>query len=365
MKTVMLWVGTRPEAIKMCPLALALAKREGLRTVLGLTGQHRDLVTPVLEAFGVKASYDLSVMREGQGLSSLTAALLTGVEGVLRKERPALVLVHGDTASALACALAAFYERIPVWHVEAGLRTYDLAAPFPEEMNRQVIGRLSSLDFAPTERARENLLREGKSVDRVIVTGNTVADALAFTVRADFDHPLWWQVAGHPLVLFTCHRRENRERMGGLFTALRRVAAAFPRHRFLFPLHPDPAVREMAFRSLTGETNVILTESLDVVTLHNLLARCEMVVTDSGGLQEEALCLHRPVAVLREVTERPEGLLTGGAVLLGTHPEAVEEGLLRLLSHPAVIQKRAALPSPYGEAGASEIIADAVARFLG
>ncbi len=364
MKTVMLCVGTRPEAIKMCPLVRELRTRKEIRTVLCLTGQHRDMVAPVLDAFGVRADYDMAVMREGQGLSSLTAAVLMGMEGVLRETRPHLVLVHGDTASALACALAAFYEGIPVGHVEAGLRTYDLDAPFPEEMNRQVIGRLSTLDFPPTEGAREYLLREGKPSARVTVTGNTVADALAFTVREDFDHPLLHRTAGHPSVLFTCHRRENREKMGGIFSALRRVAAAFPRHRFLFPVHPSSEVRETAFRQLSGVENVILTEPLDVVTLHNLLARCELAVTDSGGLQEEALSLHKPVAVLREVTERPEGLLTGGAVLLGTHPEAVEEGLRRLLAHPEAIRKKAALPSPYGEAGACGIIADAVMGFL-
>jgi UDP-N-acetylglucosamine 2-epimerase (non-hydrolysing) len=275
-----------------------------------------------------------------------------------------LVLVHGDTASALACALAAFYEGIAVGHVEAGLRTYDPSAPFPEEMNRQIIGRLSSLDFPPTERARESLLREGKPSARVIVTGNTVADALAFTVKTSFEHPLLRQTEGHPLVLFTCHRRENRERMGGLFLALHRVATAFPDHRFLFPVHPAPLVREAACGALLGVANVILTDPLDVVALHNLLARCEMVVTDSGGLQEEALTLHKPVAVLREVTERPEGLFTGGAVLLGTHPEAVETGLRRLLAHPETLRKKAALPSPYGEAGACGIIADEVIRFL-
>jgi UDP-N-acetylglucosamine 2-epimerase (non-hydrolysing) len=317
-----------------------------------------------METFGVTAEHNLSVMREGQGLTALTARILTEVDEVLAAVKPSLVLVHGDTASAMASALAAFYRHIPVGHVEAGLRTHDLAAPFPEEFNRLTVGAISTLDFAPTEGARDNLLREGKAAERVFVTGNTVADAVAFTVREEFEHPLLSRTGGRSFVLVTCHRRENLPRLNEIFSALRAVAERFPDTVFLFPLHPNPAVREPAATLLGGVENILLTEPLPVAALHNLLARCEMVVTDSGGLQEEALTLGRPVAVLRDTTERPEGLQTGGAVLLGTEAEGIVTRLTALLRAPAEIKARAALPSPYGEAGACDKIVSRCIFFL-
>jgi len=363
MKPILLCFGTRPEAIKMCPLVLAFRRRE-IPVKVCLTGQHRELVTEVMMTFGVRADYDLAVMREGQGLAALTARILTGVDEVLAEIQPSLLLVHGDTTSAMAAALAAFYRHIPVGHVEAGLRTHDLSAPFPEEFNRLTVGALSTLDFAPTEGARANLLREGKAAERVFVTGNTVADAVAFTVREDFEHPLLSRMKERPFVLLTCHRRENLPRLAEIFLALRAVAERFPDIAFLFPLHPNPAVREPAERLFGGVDNVLLTEPLPVAVLHNLLARCEMVVTDSGGLQEEALTLGKPVAVLRDTTERPEGLQTGGAVLLGTEPRAIVSRLTALLREPDEIKARAALPAPYGGAGACDKIVSRCIFFL-
>lgn len=364
MKPVLFCFGTRPEAIKMCPLVLAFQRR-GIPVRVCLTGQHGRMADEVLETFGVRADDDLAVLREGQGLASLTARILTGVDAVLAETDPSLLLVHGDTSSAMAAALAAFYRRVPVGHVEAGLRTHDLSSPFPEELNRLTVGTISTLDFAPTRGARDHLLREGKSPDHVFVTGNTVADAVAFTVRGDFSCPLLDRLAGRPFVLVTCHRRENLPRLEEIFTALRTVAMQFPDTVFLFPLHPNPAVREPARRILGGMGNLLLTEALPVTVLHNLLARCEMVVTDSGGLQEEALTLGKPVAVLRDTTERPEGLKTGGAVLLGTEAEKIVSQLTALLQYPAEIRARAALPSPYGEAGACERIVEVCVDFLG
>jgi len=362
MKPILLCFGTRPEAIKMCPLILAL-REQRIPTKVCLTGQHRELTDEVMATFGVKADFDLAVMREGQGLAALTARILTGVDTVLAEVQPSLLLVHGDTTSAMAAALAAFYRRIPVGHVEAGLRTHDLSAPFPEEFNRLTVGAISTLDFAPTEGARDNLLREGKAAERVFVTGNTVADAVAFTVRENFEHPLMSRMAGRPFVLVTCHRRENLPRLEGIFSALRTVAKRFPDTVFLFPLHPNPAVREPAATLLEGVENILLTEPLPVAVLHNLLARCEMVVTDSGGLQEEALTLGKPVTVLRDTTERPEGLKTGGAVLLGTKPEGIVSRLSALLKDPTAIKARAALPSPYGKAGACEKVVEVCVDF--
>ncbi len=363
MKPVLFCFGTRPEAIKMCPLVLAFQRR-GLPARVCLTGQHGHMADEVMETFGVSADVNLAVMREGQGLASLTARILSGVEEVLGKVNPSLVLVHGDTTSAMAAALAAFYRHVPVGHVEAGLRTHNLAAPFPEEFNRLTVGMLSTLDFAPTEGARDNLLREGKTDDGILVTGNTVADAIAFTVRENFDHPLLSPIMGRPYILVTCHRRENLPCLGAIFSALRTVAARFPHTVFLFPLHPNPAVREPAAALLGKADNILLTEPLPVGVLHNLLARCEMVVTDSGGLQEEALTLGKPVAVLRDTTERPEGLKTGGAVLLGTDPQAIVTRLTALLREPDAIKARAALPSPYGAAGACEKIVARCSAFL-
>jgi len=364
MKPILLCFGTRPEAIKMCPLILAFQRR-GLPVRVCLTGQHGRMADEVMQTFGIRADYDLAVLREGQSLASLTARILTGVDEVLAEAEPSLLLVHGDTASAMAAALAAFYRHIPIGHVEAGLRTHDLSAPFPEEFNRLTVGALSTLDFAPTAGARANLLREGKAAERVFVTGNTVADAVAFTVREDFEHPLLSRMKKHPFVLVTCHRRENLPRLAEIFSALRTVAERFSDTVFLFPLHPNPAVREPAERLLGGADNLLLTEPLPVAVLHNLLARSEMVVTDSGGLQEEALTLGKPVAVLRDTTERPEGLQSGGAVLLGTEPRAIVSRLTALLREPTEIKVCAALPSPYGGEGASDKIVRECVDFLG
>lgn len=359
MKKVMLVFGTRPEAIKMCPLVAELRRREGLSVTVCVTGQHRQMLDGVLDTFSVVPDFDLSIMREGQSLFDVTRAVLGGMERVLSAARPDVVLVHGDTATAFATALACFYLRIPVGHVEAGLRTYDLAAPFPEEFDRRAVSIIAAYHFAPTAWARDNLLREGVPAASVFVTGNTGIDALAFTVREGYSHPLLSWSGGRRLILLTAHRRENLgEPMAGMFRAVRRVVEACSDIAVVCPVHRNPAVRRVTEAVLGGCPQIRLTEPQDVSDFHNLLARCYLVITDSGGIQEEAAALRKPVLVMRETTERPEGLHAGVLRLVGREEGHIAAEFRRLLDDPTTYRAMANAPNPYGDGTASRRIAD-------
>ena len=359
MKTVMLVFGTRPEAIKMCPLVNELKTRRELRTLVCVTGQHRDMLRQVLDCFQVTPDDDLDIMKEHQSLFDITGAVLEGMRGVLERRKPDLVLVHGDTSTTFAAALACFYLRIPVGHVEAGLRTYDLSAPYPEEFNRQAVSTLAEWHFAPTARSRDNLLREGKRADRIFVTGNTVIDALKTTVRRDYTHPVLEWAAGSRLVLLTAHRRENwGQPLHRIFRAIRRVVEAHPDVRVIYPVHLNPDIREAAEAELQDCERIRLMEPIDVLDCHNLMARSYLILTDSGGIQEEAPALGKPVLVLRDVTERPEGVEAGTLELVGTEEDRVAGAFTRLLDDPEAYRRMAHAENPYGDGQACRRIAD-------
>ena len=359
MKKILLVFGTRPEAIKMCPLVSELKSREGIRTAVCVTGQHKEMLNEVLSAFSVVPDYDLSVMKENQTLFDVTAAVLTQMEAVLEKEKPELVLVHGDTTSAFSAALACFYKKIPVGHVEAGLRTYDIQSPYPEEFNRRSVTLLSSLHFAPTEAARSNLLSEGVSPARVFVTGNTAVDALKTTVREDYTHPALLWAKGTRLLLFTAHRRESHGApLRAMLRAARKAVEQTEDVSLLFPMHKSPAVQKAARETLAGCPRVWLSEPLGVCDFHNLLARSYLVLTDSGGVQEEAAALSLPTLVMREVTERPEGVSAGALSLVGTSEEGIYQALMRLLTDKNAYARMTKAKNPYGDGNASRRIAD-------
>lgn len=360
MKNILLVFGTRPEAIKMCPVLQALRRDpDRFRTAVCVTGQHRRLLDGALSAFGVVPDYDLDLLREEQSLFHITRGVLDGLPPVLEKERPDLVLVHGDTTTAFAAALACYYTRIPVGHVEAGLRTYDPMAPWPEEFNRRAVDGVSRFCFAPTEVCRDNLLREGIRPERIFVTGNTVIDALHTTVRRDFTHPALDWAKDSRLLLVTVHRRESLgEPMRRIFRALRRITEAHPEVKAVYPVHPNPAVRAIAEEELAGCGRVRLIEPLDVPEFHNLLARSFLVLTDSGGIQEEAPALGVPALVAREATERPEGIGTGALRLTGTGEAEIFAACHELLTDPAAYQAMARAGSPYGDGSAARRIAD-------
>ncbi len=365
MKKVMLVFGTRPEAIKMCPLVKELQARPGLDTIVGVTGQHRQMLDQVLEAFGVAPDFDLSIMRADQSLEDITTSVLSRIKTPLAALRPDAVLVHGDTTTSFTAALAAFYAQIPVGHVEAGLRTHNLASPYPEEFNRQAVDILAQRLFAPTELAKRNLLEEGKPADRIVVTGNTAIDALRTTVRPDWRHPLLDWATGSRLVLVTVHRRENLgQPMRQIFRAIRRVLAEHPDVKAVYPVHLSPRVRSVADEILGDCDQIRLTEPLDVLDFHNLLARCHLVLTDSGGIQEEAPSLGKPVLVVRDTTERPEGVAVGTLLLTGTGEEAIHRAFSRLLDDGQVYAAMSRASNPYGDGHASERIADAVLDWL-
>lgn len=355
--------GTRPEAIKMCPLVLELQKRKEIRCILCLSGQHREMLRQVMEAFQVREDYNLGIMRDRQSLSEITVRVINGFEDVLRRENPDMVLVHGDTTTSFAAALSAFHSRIPVGHVEAGLRTYDMHAPFPEEFNRQAVDLVSSVYFAPTEAARNNLLREGRKEKRIHVTGNTVIDALKYTVKRDYtDGNLEW-AGDSKLILLTAHRRENLgEPMRNIFRAVRRAVEENREVRVIYPVHKNPQIREMAQGYLGGMDRVKLIEPLDVFAFHNYMARSFLVLTDSGGVQEEAPSMGVPTLVLRDVTERPEGLDAGALKLAGTGEEGIYQSITRLLRDKEEYRRMSRAVNPYGDGTASEKIADIIVK---
>ena len=359
--------GTRPEAIKMCPLVLAMEQEARLESLVCVTGQHREMLHQAMAQFSVTAQDDLDVMQARQTLAQMTGRVLNGMEEVLARRRPEMVLVHGDTTTSFAAALAAFYARIPVGHVEAGLRTPTFDSPFPEEMNRRLTGRIARLHFAPTARAAENLAREGVR-EGVYVTGNTVIDALGYTVREGYRFCAPALADGLPpgrLVLVTAHRRENWGRpMENICRAVRALADRFGDVRFLFPMHLNPTVRKTVQGLLSGHPRILLTDPLDAVDMHNLLARSYLVLTDSGGLQEEAPALGAPVVVLRTETERPEAIEAGTAVLAGVEQADIERVAGRLLSDAAAHAAMAHAVSPYGDGHASERILEAVLQYF-
>lgn len=363
MKTIMLVFGTRPEAIKMCPLVTELKSRDGFKTVVCVTGQHRQMLDMVLKTFHVTPDWDLSVMREKQTLFDVTANVLNGIKGVLEEVKPDVVLVHGDTSTTFATALACFYLQIPVGHVEAGLRTHDLYSPFPEEFNRQAVGILAKYHFAPTAMAKENLLREGKPENSIYVTGNTAIDALKTTVREHYSHPELEWAAGSRLILLTAHRRENLgQPMHNMFRAIRRVLDEHPDVKAIYPIHMNPLVRRIAEEELGGSERVRMIAPLDVLDFHNFLARSFLILTDSGGIQEEAPSLGKPVLVMRNTTERWEGIAAGTLKLAGTSEEGIYREFTALLTDSAAYDAMSKASNPYGDGFACRRIADILSR---
>lgn len=355
----MLVFGTRPEAIKMCPLVRELRSRDGIRTVVCVTGQHRQMLDQVLEAFDVVPDYDLSVMKQGQTLFDITTNILSSIKSVLEEVKPDTVLVHGDTSTTFVTALACFYLQIPVGHVEAGLRTYNIYSPFPEEFNRQAVSIVSEYNFAPTEKAKANLLREGRDGSKIYVTGNTAIDALKTTVRDDYTHPELEWAAGSRLILITAHRRENLgEPMHHMFRAIRRVMDEHPDVRAIYPIHMNPVVRRAADEELGGCDRIHIIEPLEVLDCHNIMAKSYMILTDSGGIQEEAPSLGKPVLVMRDTTERPEGIAAGTLRLVGTDEEVIYDNFRRLLEDKDAYNAMAHAANPYGDGLASRRIAD-------
>lgn len=363
MKKVMLVFGTRPEAIKMCPLVKELKKRESTETVVCVTGQHKEMLKQVLDAFEVVPQYDLDIMKDKQTLFDVTVNILERIKTVLEKEKPDVVLVHGDTSTTFVTALACFYMQIPIGHVEAGLRTYNIYSPYPEEFNRQAVGIVAKYNFAPTEASKQNLLREGKDESTIYVTGNTAIDALKTTVRKDYTHPqLEWAKDGR-LVMLTAHRRENLgQPLKNIFRAVLRVVNENPDIKVIYPIHMNPLVRAAANEVLGECDRVRLIEPLEVLDFHNFLANAYLILTDSGGIQEEAPSLGKPVLVLRDTTERPEGIAAGTLKLVGTEEENIYREFTTLLNNKDEYDKMAKAANPYGDGFACRRIADILER---
>lgn len=359
MKKIMLVFGTRPEAIKMCPLVNELKSRKQLQTVVCVTGQHRQMLDMVLEAFGVTPDYDLSIMKEKQTLFDVTTNILERIKAVLERENPDVVLVHGDTSTTFVTALACFYLQIPVGHVEAGLRTCNVYSPYPEEFNRQAVSIIARYNFAPTKLARDNLLKEGKNPEHIYVTGNTAIDALKTTVREDYNHPELEWAADSRLIMLTAHRRENLGNpMHNMFRAICRVMEEHSDIKAIYPIHMNPVVRQAAEEELGGCERVRIIEPLDVLDFHNFLARSYMILTDSGGIQEEAPSLGKPVLVMRDTTERPEGIMAGTVKLVGTDEEVIYREFKRLLTDKEAYDAMSHASNPYGDGHACERIAE-------
>ncbi len=359
MKKVMLVFGTRPEAIKMCPLVNELKSRDGIKTIVCVTGQHRQMLDQVLNVFNVKPDFDLSIMSAKQTLFDITVNILQSIREVLEKVKPDVVLVHGDTSTTFVTTLACFYMQIPVGHVEAGLRTYDISSPYPEEFNRQAVSIVSKYNFVPTERSKNNLIREGKKDETIFVTGNTVIDALKTTVTENYSHPELEWAKGSRLILITAHRRENLGKpMENMFKAILRVIRENEDVKAIYPIHMNPAVRETANKILGNEDRIHIIEPLEVLDFHNFLNNCYLVLTDSGGIQEEAPSLGKPVLVMRDTTERPEGIAAGTLKLVGTEEENIYNNFKLLLDNDEEYIKMSVAANPYGDGFACKKIAD-------
>lgn len=363
MKKVMLVFGTRPEAIKMCPLVKELKTRKNIETIVCVSGQHRQMLDQVLQAFEVIPDYDLSIMKNKQTLFDITTNLLNSLKEVLEEVKPDIVLVHGDTSTTFVTALACFYMQIPLGHVEAGLRTYNIYSPYPEEFNRQAVGIIANYNFAPTEMSKNNLVREGKNPSTVYVTGNTAIDSLRTTVRKDYTHEQLQWVGDNKLIMITAHRRENLgEPMNNMFRAIKRIITEHPDIKAIYPIHMNPVIREAADNILGDCDRLRIIDPLDVVDFHNFLARSYLILTDSGGIQEEAPSLGKPVLVMRDTTERPEGIAAGTLKLVGTDEETIYKTFKLMLEDKEEYEKMSHASNPYGDGFASKRIADILER---
>ena len=359
MKRIMLVFGTRPEAIKMCPLVNELKKRKNIETIVCVTGQHRQMLDQVLETFNVVPDYDLSIMKDKQTLFDITTNILNRIKEVLEEARPDVVLVHGDTSTTFVTALACFYLQIPIGHVEAGLRTYDIYSPYPEEFNRQAVSIISNYNFAPTQKAKENLIREGKDESKIWITGNTVIDALKTTVKEDYTHPELEWAKGSRLIFITAHRRENLgQPMHNMFRAIRRVMEEHSDVKALYPIHMNPVVRKAAEEELGGCDRIHIIDPVEVFDCHNIMAQSYLILTDSGGIQEEAPSLGKPVLVMRDTTERPEGIEAGTLKLVGTDEKVIYNNFKELLENEETYKRMSHANNPYGDGRACERIAD-------
>jgi len=357
--------GTRPEAIKMCPVIKALTKKNNLDICVCVTGQHKQMLKQVLDVFDIVPAYNLEIMEQSQTLFDININILKKLPDLLKKEAPGLVLVHGDTSTTYAAALCCFYLKIPVGHVEAGLRSNNLFSPFPEEFNRRSVSIVAQLHFAPTEESKNNLLREGIAARNVFVTGNTVIDALRTTIKHDFIHGIIDWASGSRLILVTVHRRENiGEPMRHIFLAFKKIIENFPDTKFVYPIHMNPAIRMLADEIFYGVERIRIIDPLDVIDFHNIMNNSYMILTDSGGIQEEASSLHKPVLVLRDTSERPEGISAGTLKLVGTDTESIFENCARLLCDDMLYKKMTSAHNPFGEGDASIIIADIVSKFF-
>lgn len=364
-KKIMVVFGTRPEAIKMCPLVKEVKSRDNIETLVCVTGQHREMLSQVLETFDVDPDYDLSIMRERQTLFDITIDILVRIREVLEEVKPDLVLVHGDTSTTFVTALACFYLRIPVGHVEAGLRTYDIYSPYPEEFNRQAVGIMANYHFAPTDKARTNLIREGKDPSSIFVTGNTVIDALKTTVRPDYRHEHLNWANDSRLILITAHRRENLgQPMERMFRAIKRIVDEYEDIKIIYPIHMNPQVRQIADKILANNDRIRIIEPLDVLDFHNFMARSYLILTDSGGIQEEAPSLGKPVLVMRDTTERPEGVEAGILKLVGTDEEMIYTAFKHLLEDKEAYDRMSKATNPYGDGFASRRIVDILVERL-
>ena len=364
-KKVFVVFGTRPEAIKMCPLINELRIRNHFKTVVCVTGQHRQMLDQVLTTFKVVPDYDLSIMKDKQTLFDITISILNKIKEVLGKEKPDIVLVHGDTSTTFVTALACFYLQIPVGHVEAGLRTYNIFSPYPEEFNRQSVSIISQFNFAPTEMARQNLLREGKKDKNIYITGNTAIDALKTTIIDNYSHPMLEWAKDSKLIMVTAHRRENLGKpMIHMFNAIKRIMDEFHNVKAIYPIHMNPIVRETANKILTGNDRIKIIDPLEVVDFHNFLNASYLILTDSGGIQEEAPSLGKPVLVMRDTTERPEGIAAGTLKLVGTNEETIYNAFKELLCSKEEYEKMSKASNPYGDGLASKRIADILEKSL-
>lgn len=358
--------GTRPEAIKMAPLVKELKSRKEIECIVCVTAQHRQMLDQVLKTFEIVPDYDLDIMKQGQTLSDITARVLKGLEEVIQEVKPNIILVHGDTTTTFAGALAAYYNQVDIGHVEAGLRTWNKYSPYPEEMNRQMVGVLADMHFAPTENSKASLLKEGKKEETIFVTGNTAIDALATTVHKNYTHPILDWAKGSRMILITAHRRENLgEPMRGMFQAIRRIVEEYPDVKAVYPVHLNPKVREVANEVLGDNEKIKLIDPLEVIDFHNFIANSYLILTDSGGIQEEAPSLGKPVLVLRDTTERPEGIQAGTLKLAGTDEETIYQLTKQLLEDQEEYRKTSKASNPYGDGKASQRIADAIIQRYG
>ena len=360
---VMSIFGTRPEAIKMAPLVKELEKRKEIKSIVCVTAQHREMLDQVLDVLKIKPDYDLNIMKQGQTLSDITTRALLGLDEVIKKEKPDIVLVHGDTTTSFVGALAAFYNQVSIGHVEAGLRTYDKYSPYPEEMNRQMVDSMTDMFFAPTEKSKSNLLNEHKDEQKIYVTGNTAIDAMQTTVRENYHHEVFDWLGNDKLILLTAHRRENLgDPMRHIFTGIKRAISEYDDVKIVYPIHKNPKVREVANEVFQGMDKIKLIEPLEVVDFHNMMNKAYMILTDSGGVQEEAPSLGKPVLVLRNTTERPEGIDAGTLKLVGTNEDVIYENIKILLSNKKEYEKMSKASNPYGDGKASIRIADAIIK---